>query len=90
MKCLSMLGAVLVTASAAANANPWDVTPATAPYKAAAQTVKQATPPGQPSNLNPSCAGMTGEQCAKAAQALNNQRPVQAEAENVPLKKPKK
>jgi hypothetical protein len=77
MKMVLLAGALLVT-SASALANPWDVVPPTPPYKSEADAVKAATPPGQPSNLNPSCAGMTGDACIRSQESYGNSAPAPA------------
>lgn len=48
--------------------DPWDDVPATVPYKNVADAIKDSARPGEPSPLNPSCEGMTGEQCVRAAE----------------------
>jgi len=47
--------------------DPWDVMPATVPYKNRSDALKDSKVPGQPSPLNPSCEGMTGDACTRAA-----------------------
>lgn len=47
--------------------DPWDVMPVTIPYKNRSDAIKDSARPGQPSPLNPSCEGMTGDACARAA-----------------------
>ena len=48
--------------------DPWDMLPATVPYRNIADAVEKSAVPGQPSPLNPSCEGMTGDACVKAEQ----------------------
>ena len=47
--------------------DPWDDMPATVPYKNRADALKDTEVPGQPSPLNPSCEGLTGDACTRAA-----------------------
>jgi hypothetical protein len=74
MKRVLVIGVVLATISTLAPANPWDVVPATTPDKSLADDIKAASRPGQPSPLNPSCAGMTGDQCVRSEQLSDGSR----------------
>jgi len=49
------------------SSNPWDSLPALAPYRNLADALKQSSGPGQPSPLNPTCEGMTGDACVRSA-----------------------
>lgn len=80
MKYIRCIGAALVAASTCVQANPWDQVPNTAPYKNLADAVKASTQPGQPSALNPSCEGMTGDACTRSAESSDKSRPKQVEA----------
>ena len=79
MKRALVIGVLLATTSTAAPANPWDLVPPTPPYKNLADEIKATSRPGQPSPLNPSCAGMTGDQCVRSEQASDNSRPMTAQ-----------
>jgi len=78
------LGAILLAASTVAVANPWDDVPRTPPHKKLADAVKANSQPGQPSALNPSCEGMTGDACTKSARELDKSRPAYEEASKTP------
>jgi hypothetical protein len=78
MKRVLVIGMLLATTSTSAPANPWDVVPP-APYKNLADEIKATSRPGQPSALNPSCAGMTGDQCVRSEQSSDNSRPPPAQ-----------
>ena len=80
MRYLLSVGAVLVAASTSVQANPWDVVPPTTPYKNIADAVKASTKPGQPSALNPSCEGMTGDACTRSEESSDKSRPKKLEA----------
>lgn len=84
MKHMLSIGSVLLAASTSAHANPWDQVPQTPPYKNVADAVKATTPPGQPSALNPSCAGMTGDQCTRSAEQLAKLQPQEANTPRAP------
>jgi hypothetical protein len=75
MKRGLVIGVLLATTSTSAPANPWDLVPPTPPYKNLADELKATARPGQPSALNPTCAGMTGEQCIRSEQSTDNSRP---------------
>ena len=55
------------TSSDQTSSNPWDVLPAAAPYRNLADALKANAGPGQPSPLNPTCEGMTGDECVRSA-----------------------
>jgi len=74
VKYVRSIGAMLLAASTSAPANPWDETPRTAPYKNLADAVKATTQPGQPSTLNPSCEGMSGDACVRSAESSDKSR----------------
>jgi hypothetical protein len=76
MKRIFLIGVLLATTSTSAPANPWDLVPPTPPYKNLADEIKATSQPGQPSALNPSCAGMTGDQCVRSEQSSDNSRPM--------------
>jgi hypothetical protein len=84
MKKFLLMSALLATASTSAQANPWDDVPPTVPYKNLADAVEATSQPGQPSALNPSCAGMTGDACARSEQSSNNSAPKPAQASGSP------
>lgn len=50
-----------------ASSNPWDIVPAVVPYRNLADALKESSGPGQPSPLNPTCEGMTGEACVRSS-----------------------
>lgn len=50
-----------------ASSNPWDIVPAVVPYRNLADALKENAGPGQPSPLNPTCEGMTGEACVRSS-----------------------
>jgi hypothetical protein len=79
MKRVLVIGMLFATSSTLAPANPWDVVPPTPPYKNLADEIKATSRPGQPSALNPSCAGMTGDQCVRSEQSPDNSRPLPAQ-----------
>ena len=85
MKYVLPIASALFAVSTSALANPWDDVPPTPPYKNVADAVKATTPPGQQSALNPSCAGMTGDQCTKSAQAQSNSLPLQVTESKAPV-----
>jgi len=80
MKRGLVIGVLLATTPASVPANPWDVVPPTPPHKNLADELKATSPPGQPSALNPSCAGMTGEQCVRSEQSSDNNQLTPARA----------
>lgn len=88
MKYVLLTGALLMAITTAAQANPWDVVPPTAPQKSVADQIKATAQPGQPSPLNPSCEGKTGDACVRSAQATQNQQPETADASK-PREKPR-
>jgi len=79
MKIVLLIGILFATTSTSASANPWDVVPPTPPYKNLSDEIKSTSRPGQPSALNPSCAGMTGDQCVRSEQLSDNSRPMPAQ-----------
>ena len=79
MKRVLVVGAILAATSTSVPANPWDLVPPTPPYKNLADEIKATSRPGQPSPLNPSCAGMTGDQCVRSEQPSDNSRPMTAQ-----------
>jgi hypothetical protein len=79
MKRVLVIGVLFATTSTSAPANPWDLVPPTPPYKNLADEIKATSRPGQPSALNPSCAGMTGDQCVRSEQSSDNSRPMPAQ-----------
>ena len=89
MKRAFVIGALFATVSISAPANPWDVVPPTPPYKNLADEITATSRPGQPSPLNPSCAGMTGDQCVRSEQSSDNSRPLQAQP-SVPTERGRK
>ena len=89
MKRVLVIGALLATISTSAPANPWDVVPPTPPYKNLADEIKATPRQGQPSPLNPSCAGMTGDQCVRSEQSSDNSRPLPAQP-SVPTERGRK
>jgi hypothetical protein len=56
----------LGTSAAQTSSNPWDSLPAVAPYRNLAEAIKESSGPGQPSPLNPTCEGMTGDACVRS------------------------
>ena len=52
----------------ATSSNPWNSLPEVAPYQNLADSLKATAAPGQPSPLNPSCEGKTGDQCVRSAE----------------------
>jgi len=76
MKRVLVVGVLLATMSTSAPANPWDLVPPTPPYKNLADGIKATSQPGQPSPLNPSCSGMTGDQCVRSEQSSDKSRPL--------------
>ena len=88
MKYVLLTGALLMAAATTSQANPWDVVPPTAPQKSIADEIKATARPGQPSPLNPSCEGKTGDACVRSAQATQNQQSERADAPK-PRKKPR-
>jgi hypothetical protein len=79
MKRALAIAVLLAVSAISAQANPWDLVPSTAPYKNVADAVQATSRPGQPSALNPSCAGMTGDQCVRSEQSADNYRPAPAQ-----------
>jgi len=54
--------------------NPWDVVPTTVPYKLVGEALLTTAKHGDPSPLNPSCAGMTGDACIRSASQPDGER----------------
>ena len=77
MKRVLVIGVLLAISSTSAPANPWDQVPPS-PNKNLADDIKATSRPGQPSALNPSCAGMTGDECVRSEQSSDNSRPMPA------------
>ena len=51
------------------SSNPWDVVPPKVPYWNLVEEITATSKPGQPSPLNPSCAGKRGDECVRSAEA---------------------